>query len=277
MRCKRHCVLQVASSPCRVRSKQLFATLILCPRPRRCPTPRNAYVLARQLLLETSQANSTEPREKTRRRARYEAWHDGSTGSSSLNPFANKRKASRLDHTLSASDEENGTLTKITTDATSDVGRGDSDGIVEAHIEKGSGGDLVRRDEATLLSDKTPIERVDVKASASETSQDAVVAEADAAEDEVKHNKDSDEKKSTQKFTVFSQLRAIFFNSWAHLLLLFIPAGFAVQYTYRSPVTVFCVNFVAMLPLIMVISLAVDEIGLRLGETLGGLVSTTFR
>ena len=100
---------------------------------------------------------------------------------------------------------------------------------------------------------------------------------ADATEEEVKHDEDSDEKKSTPKFTVFSQLRAILFNSWAHLLLLFIPTGFVVQYTHRSPVTVFCVHFVAMLPSIMVISFAVDEIGLKLGETLGGLVSTTFK
>lgn len=81
----------------------------------------------------------------------------------------------------------------------------------------------------------------------------------------------------SSNLTTFSQLRAIFFNSWFHLLLLVIPAGFAVQYTHSNAVVVFVVNFFAMVPSIMILALAVDNFMMYTGETIGALVSITFR
>ena len=77
--------------------------------------------------------------------------------------------------------------------------------------------------------------------------------------------------------TLTSQARLLLFNSWLHLLFLFIPAGFAVNYCRVNPIVVFCINFVAIIPSAMDIALAVDEISLRVGEILEGIISITFR
>jgi len=73
------------------------------------------------------------------------------------------------------------------------------------------------------------------------------------------------------------QVRIILFNSWLSLLLFFIPAGFAVNYTHVNPIAVFVINFIAIIPSAIVLDLAVDEISLRVGEVLQGILSMTFR
>ena len=155
----------------------------------------------------------------------------------------------------------------------------------ERPIQEYSAIDHVRPHAATMPVDNAAAERMDDQTSATEAHEDDAVPRKrrtgrlfhKKAEDAAQEGTEHHGKNPEQKFTIDSQLRAIFYNSWSHLLLLFIPAGFAVQYTHRNSVTVFCVNFVAMLPSIMVISFAIDEVGLRMGETLGGLVSSTFK
>lgn len=83
-------------------------------------------------------------------------------------------------------------------------------------------------------------------------------------------------KKDTQKFTVASQLRATLLNSWINVLLVFVPAGIAVHYAHLSEVAAFVVNFVAIIPLAAMLSYATEEIALRVGETLGGLLNASF-
>ena len=83
-------------------------------------------------------------------------------------------------------------------------------------------------------------------------------------------------KKDTQKFTVGSQLRATLFNSWINLLLVFVPVGIALHYAGIKPVIIFVVNFIAIIPLAAMLSYATEEIALRVGETLGGLLNATF-
>lgn len=79
------------------------------------------------------------------------------------------------------------------------------------------------------------------------------------------------------RLTMASQLRLLLFNSWLHLLFLFIPAGFAVNYCHVNSIVVFCVNFIAIIPSATELSLAVDELSLRTGELLEGIISMTFR
>ena len=79
------------------------------------------------------------------------------------------------------------------------------------------------------------------------------------------------------QFTFIDQARMLLFNSWWHLLLLFIPAGFAVNYCHENSVVVFCINFIAIIPSAMNLSLAVGELSLRTGELLEGIISMTFR
>ena len=82
--------------------------------------------------------------------------------------------------------------------------------------------------------------------------------------------------KSKQKFTVVNQLRATIFNSWINILILAAPAGIALHYTNQNPWAVFVVNFIAIIPLAAMLSYATEEIAIRVGETLGGLLNATF-
>lgn len=83
-------------------------------------------------------------------------------------------------------------------------------------------------------------------------------------------------KKDTQRYTFASQLRATLLNSWINLLLIFVPIGIAVNYAGIAPVAVFVINFIAIIPLAAMLSYATEEIAIRTGETIGGLLNATF-
>ena len=78
-------------------------------------------------------------------------------------------------------------------------------------------------------------------------------------------------------YTFFGQMRAVFFNSYAHLLMLFIPAGFAVYYCHVNPIVVFTINFLAIIPSAIELAFGVFDLSLRVGEIKGELISMTFR
>lgn len=82
--------------------------------------------------------------------------------------------------------------------------------------------------------------------------------------------------KETQKFTAASQLKATLFNSWINVLLIFVPIGIAVNFANIPKVGVFVINFIAIIPLAAMLSYATEEIALRTGETIGGLLNATF-
>ncbi|OXV06452.1 hypothetical protein Egran_05780 [Elaphomyces granulatus] len=84
------------------------------------------------------------------------------------------------------------------------------------------------------------------------------------------------ERNDRQKYTVAGQLKATVLNSWINLLLIFVPAGIAVNYAHLNPVAIFVVNFIAIVPLAAMLSFATEEIALRTGETIGGLLNATF-
>ncbi|BDD62987.1 hypothetical protein MAP00_007939 [Monascus purpureus] len=79
-----------------------------------------------------------------------------------------------------------------------------------------------------------------------------------------------------QRFTVMGQLRATIFNSWINVLLVAAPVGIALNYVDVDPVAVFVVNFIAIIPLAAMLSYATEEIALRTGETIGGLLNASF-
>lgn len=78
------------------------------------------------------------------------------------------------------------------------------------------------------------------------------------------------------KFTVVGQLRATILNSWINVLFVFIPVGIALHFTSVSPVVIFVTNFIAIIPLAAMLSYATEEIALRTGETIGGLLNASF-
>ncbi|KAK2747557.1 hypothetical protein FQN57_002050 [Myotisia sp. PD_48] len=77
-------------------------------------------------------------------------------------------------------------------------------------------------------------------------------------------------------YTFASQLKAMLLNSWINVLLLAVPAGIVVHNIHIDAVAVFVVNFIAIIPLAAMLSYATEEIALRTGETMGGLLNATF-
>lgn len=81
-----------------------------------------------------------------------------------------------------------------------------------------------------------------------------------------------------RKIPVGAQFRAVFFGSWINVLLIFVPVGFAVFYAHipNGSWPIFIVNFIAIIPLAALLSYATEELALRVGETLGGLLNASF-
>ena len=95
-------------------------------------------------------------------------------------------------------------------------------------------------------------------------------------EDEGEQGTRSDPKKNKQKFTFVGQLKATLLNSWINVLLVAVPVGIALNYAHVNPVIIFVVNFIAIIPLAALLSYATEEIALRTGETIGGLLNASF-
>ncbi|KAF7550582.1 hypothetical protein G7Z17_g5602 [Cylindrodendrum hubeiense] len=80
-----------------------------------------------------------------------------------------------------------------------------------------------------------------------------------------------------QPFTVANQLQRTFLNSWINVLIVAAPVGIALNYiTSVNRIAVFVVNFIAIIPLAAMLGFATEEIALRTGEVLGGLINATF-
>jgi Ca2+:H+ antiporter len=85
------------------------------------------------------------------------------------------------------------------------------------------------------------------------------------------------------KIPVGKQIRFVLLGAWINVLLIFVPVGFVVYYIKDSeghrkvgPVPIFIINFVAIIPLAAMLSNATEELAIRVGETLGGLLNATF-
>jgi len=50
-----------------------------------------------------------------------------------------------------------------------------------------------------------------------------------------------------------------------------------VNYLHVNSITIFIINFIAIIPLAVMLSYATKEIALRAGNILGGLLNATFR
>lgn len=76
--------------------------------------------------------------------------------------------------------------------------------------------------------------------------------------------------------TPWTQFKHVVFGSWVNILLLAVPAGFAVNYAHLNGIIVFVINFIAIVPLAGMLSYATEELALHIGETLGGLLNASF-
>ncbi|KAI8957685.1 Calcium/proton exchanger [Daldinia sp. FL1419] len=79
-----------------------------------------------------------------------------------------------------------------------------------------------------------------------------------------------------EPFTVWNQIQRVFFCSPINILLLAAPAGIALYFIRFDGRVVFGVNFIAIVPLAAMLSNATEEIAMRTGEVLGGLINASF-
>ncbi|KAI5464618.1 Ca2+ transporter [Mariannaea sp. PMI_226] len=65
-------------------------------------------------------------------------------------------------------------------------------------------------------------------------------------------------------------------SNYVNFLLIMVPIGIVAGVMGWNPTAVFTLNFFAIIPLAAVLSFATEEISMKLGETMGGLLNATF-
>ncbi|KAI9683695.1 MAG: hypothetical protein M1829_005001 [Trizodia sp. TS-e1964] len=128
---------------------------------------------------------------------------------------------------------------------------------------------------ASASSEETVIDK-ETAAPAASPAMEAAVRNRKGGEESPEKIVEEEDFKPVRKFTVMSQFKATLLNSPINMLLVAAPVGIILHYLNVKPVAVFVVNFIAIIPLAAMLSYATEEIALRVGETLGGLINATF-
>jgi Ca2+:H+ antiporter len=76
--------------------------------------------------------------------------------------------------------------------------------------------------------------------------------------------------------TFIQSLKAFFLSSWLNVLLVFVPLGLVSDHVGWPGVAVFVLNFLAIIPLAKMLGYATEELSLRVGQAIGGLLNATF-
>ncbi|KAJ7626550.1 Calcium/proton exchanger [Mycena polygramma] len=75
---------------------------------------------------------------------------------------------------------------------------------------------------------------------------------------------------------VFRSIRSIITASWLNVLLIFIPISWAFHFAQKDNDTlIFVFSFLAIIPLAKLLAFATDELSMRVGQTLAGLLNAT--
>ncbi|KAG1733625.1 calcium proton exchanger [Suillus paluster] len=76
--------------------------------------------------------------------------------------------------------------------------------------------------------------------------------------------------------STWSSLRSIILSSWFNVLLVFIPISWAINFALPDQYTlIFILTFLAIIPLAKLLAYATDELSIRVGQTLAGLLNAT--
>ncbi|WFD22270.1 hypothetical protein MEQU1_000936 [Malassezia equina] len=76
--------------------------------------------------------------------------------------------------------------------------------------------------------------------------------------------------------TVAQSFQWLLFSSKINAFLVFVPLGLLAEWLHWGPLAVFTLNFLAIVPLAKLLGDATEQVSLRLGATLGGLLNATF-
>ncbi|KUJ21740.1 Calcium/proton exchanger [Mollisia scopiformis] len=75
---------------------------------------------------------------------------------------------------------------------------------------------------------------------------------------------------------VMQATKVTLYSNYVNILLVFVPVGIVAGAMGWNPTVVFFLNFFAIVPLAAVLSFATEEISMKLGQTMGGLLNATF-
>ena len=64
--------------------------------------------------------------------------------------------------------------------------------------------------------------------------------------------------------------------SWFNVLLIFIPVAWAMEFSHQSDTVIFVFSMLAIIPLASMLGFATEQLALRVGDSLGGLLNATF-
>jgi Ca2+:H+ antiporter len=76
--------------------------------------------------------------------------------------------------------------------------------------------------------------------------------------------------------SVVQSIRAILMSTWLNVLLVCIPISWTLNYTEKNqPTLVFLFSFLAIIPLAKLLAFSTDQLSIRVGQTLAGLINAT--
>ncbi|KAG8986750.1 hypothetical protein FRB90_003810 [Tulasnella sp. 427] len=84
------------------------------------------------------------------------------------------------------------------------------------------------------------------------------------------------ERKLAPPPTLRTSLVNIATYSYINVMLVFVPVAWAVHFSHQTDTVIFVFSFLAIVPLAALLGFATEELALRVGQTLGGLLNATF-
>ncbi|RUS33359.1 calcium/proton exchanger [Jimgerdemannia flammicorona] len=84
------------------------------------------------------------------------------------------------------------------------------------------------------------------------------------------------EKRTFKPVSVKDGFMNIAKSSYVNVLIIFVPLGIIAKLVGWSPTVIFVLNFLAIVPLAKLLGYATEDLSIRVGETLGGLLNATF-
>eukprot|EP00200_Dunaliella_tertiolecta_P006436 CAMPEP_0202339146 /NCGR_PEP_ID=MMETSP1126-20121109/1138_1 /ASSEMBLY_ACC=CAM_ASM_000457 /TAXON_ID=3047 /ORGANISM="Dunaliella tertiolecta, Strain CCMP1320" /LENGTH=487 /DNA_ID=CAMNT_0048929665 /DNA_START=111 /DNA_END=1571 /DNA_ORIENTATION=- len=73
-----------------------------------------------------------------------------------------------------------------------------------------------------------------------------------------------------------SAMKELITSQWVNMLLVCVPLGLLAGFKGWAPIPIFCWNFMALVPLALLLGDVTEDLALRLGPVTGGLVNATF-
>ena len=75
---------------------------------------------------------------------------------------------------------------------------------------------------------------------------------------------------------IYAKAKIILVSNYVNVLLVFVPLGIVAGALGWPAEAIFVLNFMAIIPLAALLSFATEELSLKVGETIGGLMNATF-